>query len=228
MTAFSSSAGASATDKMAVITWNQLLLYPAGYSAEQLTYKASLRLPAGWKFGTPLPLTFTTSDADGLRRDSLMDGGDATIVGNLTLGSLKFTFDPAALVWRGGLTVNGDAGQLDQVLMNLLSNAVKFTPAGGHIQVTATAEAATAVVTVRDTGIGIPEADQKELFTQFFRASNATGRSIPGTGLGLTIVNAIVTHHSGGIDLQSREGTGTTVPVRLPLLTDRPPAAGPG
>src|SRR5574340_1223149 len=49
-------AGASATDKMAVISWNQLLLYPAGFSAEQLTYKASLRLPAGWKFGTPLPL----------------------------------------------------------------------------------------------------------------------------------------------------------------------------
>ena len=57
-------------------------------------------------FGTPLPLTFTTSDADGLRRDSLVVGGDATIVGNLTLGSLKFTFDPAAAVWRGGLTVN--------------------------------------------------------------------------------------------------------------------------
>ncbi len=57
-------------------------------------------------FGTPLPLRFTASDADGLRRDSLVVGGDATIVGNLTLGSLKFTFDPAAAVWRGGLTVN--------------------------------------------------------------------------------------------------------------------------
>jgi Tol biopolymer transport system component len=57
-------------------------------------------------FGTPLPLSFTTSDADGLRRDSLVVGGDATIVGTLTLGSLKFTFDPAAAVWRGGLTVN--------------------------------------------------------------------------------------------------------------------------
>jgi len=57
-------------------------------------------------FGTPLPLTFTTSDTDGLRRDTLVAGGDAMIVGNLTLGSLKFTFDPAAEVWRGGLTVN--------------------------------------------------------------------------------------------------------------------------
>ncbi len=57
-------------------------------------------------FGAPLPLTFTTSDADGLRRDSLVVGGDATIVGNLTLASLKFTFDPSAAVWRGGLSIN--------------------------------------------------------------------------------------------------------------------------
>src|SRR5262249_27155713 len=57
-------------------------------------------------FGTPLPLTFTTTDADGLRRDTLVVGGDAMLVGNLTLGSLKFTFDPAAALWRGGLTVN--------------------------------------------------------------------------------------------------------------------------
>jgi two-component system phosphate regulon sensor histidine kinase PhoR len=116
------------------------------------------------------------------------------------------------------LTVEGDAGQLDRVLINLLSNAVKFTPRGGRIDVASYAEERAAFVCVTDTGIGVPAGDQKELFTRFFRASNATGRSIPGTGLGLAIVRMIVDNHGGHIGLRSREGAGTTVTVRLPLL----------
>ncbi len=73
-----------------------------------------------------------------------------------------------------------------------------------------------AVIQVRDTGIGIPEHDQKELFTRFYRASNAITRRIPGTGLGLTIVRTIVTSHGGDLILESREDQGTTVTVRLP------------
>jgi signal transduction histidine kinase/HAMP domain-containing protein len=115
------------------------------------------------------------------------------------------------------LMVDGDASQLDRVVINLLSNAVKFTPKGGCIEVSAFAEGKSAVLRVRDTGIGIPASDQKELFTRFFRASNATGRSIPGTGLGLAIVRMIVVNHGGDIDLKSTEGAGTTVTVWLPL-----------
>jgi two-component system, OmpR family, phosphate regulon sensor histidine kinase PhoR len=118
----------------------------------------------------------------------------------------------------GGLMVGGDAGQLDRVMLNLLSNAVKFTPPGGRIEVASCADGESAVIRVTDTGIGIPGSDQKELFNRFFRASNATGRSIPGTGLGLAIVRMIVINHGGDIDLQSLEGAGTTVTVRLPLL----------
>jgi signal transduction histidine kinase len=117
-----------------------------------------------------------------------------------------------------GLTVRGDRGQLDRVLVNLLSNAVKFTPAGGRIAVTAVTEDGTAVIEVSDTGIGIPDHDQKELFTRFFRASNAVARSIPGTGLGLAIVRTIVTNHGGEIDLHSQEAVGTVATVKLPLL----------
>jgi signal transduction histidine kinase/HAMP domain-containing protein len=120
------------------------------------------------------------------------------------------------------LVVDGDASQLDRVVINLLSNAVKFTPKGGRVEVSAFAERKSAVIRVQDTGIGIPSSDQKELFNRFFRASNATGRSIPGTGLGLAIVRMIVVNHGGDIDLQSTEGAGTTVTVWLPLL---PPAA---
>ncbi len=117
-----------------------------------------------------------------------------------------------------GLTVQGDAGQLGQVLVNLLSNAVKFTPEGGRITITATATDGSAVMTVTDTGIGIPAKDQQDLFTRFFRASNAVQQSIPGTGLGLAIVRSIVTNHGGDITLTSHEGQGTTFTIRIPLV----------
>jgi signal transduction histidine kinase/HAMP domain-containing protein len=116
-----------------------------------------------------------------------------------------------------GLTIQGDAGQLGRVLVNLLSNAVKFTPEGGRITMTATATGGSAVIAVTDTGIGIPAKDQQELFTRFFRASNAIQQSIPGTGLGLAIVRTIVTNHGGDITLTSHEGQGTTFTIRIPL-----------
>jgi len=125
---------------------------------------------------------------------------------------------------EGDLVVSGDADQLGRALANLLSNAVKFTPSGGQVWAAAAAAPAmppfrqpVAEVTIRDTGIGIPEVDQKHLFEQFFRASNAVRQAIQGTGIGLTIVRSIVANHHGTMDLQSREGEGTTVVIRLPL-----------
>jgi two-component system phosphate regulon sensor histidine kinase PhoR len=123
----------------------------------------------------------------------------------------------SATVPQDGLVVEGDASQLDRVLINLLSNAVKYTPEGGRIEVCAEAENGSAVVRVTDTGIGIPTTDQKKLFDRFFRASNAQKGSIPGTGLGLAIVRTIVTNHGGDISLASKEAEGTTVTMRLPL-----------
>ena len=71
-------------------------------------------------------------------------------------------------------------------------------------------------IIVEDRGIGIPEADQKELFTRFHRGGNATAKFIPGTGLGLSIVKQIVNEHGGDVRLTSVEGKGTTVTVDLP------------
>ena len=122
------------------------------------------------------------------------------------------------------IVVNADAGQLARVMTNLLSNAVKFTPAGGQVEVRAEAAAGWAVVSVTDTGIGIPDADKKDMFTRFFRASNATKQAIPGTGLGLAITQTIIAGHGGDMQLQSQEGKGTTVTVRLPLTEPVPPA----
>jgi two-component system phosphate regulon sensor histidine kinase PhoR len=125
----------------------------------------------------------------------------------------------------GGLAVSGDASQLTQVITNILSNAVKFTLPGGQVQVTAVVDGEWAIVSVADTGIGIPDADKKDLFTRFFRASNATKRAIPGTGLGLAIVQTIIAGHGGQMTLESQEGIGTTVSVRLPLAEPVPEAA---
>jgi signal transduction histidine kinase/HAMP domain-containing protein len=126
------------------------------------------------------------------------------------------------------LMVNGDVSQLDRVVMNLLSNAAKFTSPGGRISLTAARHGDTAVMSVGDTGIGIPEKDQRALFGRFFRASNAVRRSIPGTGLGLAIVSSIVAEHGGEVTVQSAEGVGTTFSVRLPLLPADSPAAHQG
>jgi signal transduction histidine kinase len=124
----------------------------------------------------------------------------------------------------GSLVVAGDPGQLDRMLMNLVSNAVKFTTAGGEVRVTAGTPDGWAVLAVSDTGVGIPAADLGEVFTRFFRASNAVSRSIPGTGLGLAIVRTIVDNHGGTIGIESQEGAGTTVRVRLPLLASGNPS----
>jgi signal transduction histidine kinase/HAMP domain-containing protein len=123
------------------------------------------------------------------------------------------------------LVLEADSDQLDRVLMNLLSNAVKFTPEGGKVTVRAEVRDGEAVLSVSDTGIGIPAAEQEKLFQRFFRASNATDAAIPGTGLGLTIVRTIVANHGGEMYLSSEEGCGTTFTARLPIATAHGAAA---
>ncbi|MBG0833354.1 HAMP domain-containing protein [Planomonospora sp. ID67723] len=118
------------------------------------------------------------------------------------------------------VAVDGDPNQLDRAMANLLSNAVKFTRAGGNVNVKVTVEDDQAVVTVADTGIGIPKEEMSRLSTRFFRASNATELSIPGTGLGLSIVRSIVANHSGTFDLRSEEGKGTEAAMRIPVCAN--------
>jgi two-component system phosphate regulon sensor histidine kinase PhoR len=109
-----------------------------------------------------------------------------------------------------------DPYQLDRVVLNLLSNALKFSPGGGHVTVRVRELDDDLLLSVSDTGIGIPVSEQQELFNRFYRASNAVTQSIPGTGLGLTIVRTIVANHGGNVTLHSTPGEGTTVTIRLP------------
>lgn len=123
-----------------------------------------------------------------------------------------------ALEVRGDDTceVMGDRVLLARALENVVSNGVKFTPAGGMVWLQVERVGEYVAVSCTDTGIGIPEAEQGQLFVRFARASNATAAQIQGTGLGLAIVKNIVERHGGRIDLASQVGLGTTVRLLLP------------
>lgn len=115
------------------------------------------------------------------------------------------------------LLVHADPTQIERAIGNLVSNALKFTPAGGHVRLTARRSGHEVRIQVADTGMGIPEADQGRLFTRFYRASNAQAGEVPGTGLGLVIVQTIAESHGGRVELSSTVGEGTTVTLILPV-----------
>lgn len=119
----------------------------------------------------------------------------------------------------GDLTIDGDVNQLGQVFINLISNAIKFTPRGGTVTVVARrlhAGGDFVEVKVTDTGIGIPRKEFSNVFKRFFRASTATEASIPGFGIGLSLVHSIVREHRGTIAFDSKVGKGTVFTVVLP------------
>jgi signal transduction histidine kinase len=109
-----------------------------------------------------------------------------------------------------------DGVRLQRVVANLVSNAIKYSPNGGDVRVRLCCADGWAVLTVQDHGVGIPSADLPRVFEQFHRAANVAGR-FKGTGLGLAGARHIVEQHGGSISLESQEGVGTTVTVRLPL-----------
>jgi signal transduction histidine kinase len=115
-----------------------------------------------------------------------------------------------------GIAIEGDPVRLGQVIDNLVSNAIKYTPAAGIVSVTLTRSGDIATIAVADTGIGIPAAEQDQMFGRFFRTSTARDSGIQGSGLGLAITRGIVEAHGGTIDFESVEGKGTTFRVSLP------------
>jgi signal transduction histidine kinase len=113
--------------------------------------------------------------------------------------------------------VLADRPQLLRIVENLVTNAVKFTPEGGSVRLTARREGGAAVLEVADTGVGIPVAEQPDLFNRFFRGTNAIERAIPGSGLGLAISQVIAEAHGSTIEVESDPGTGSTFRLALPL-----------
>ncbi|MDO3394765.1 ATP-binding protein [Nocardioides sp. SOB44] len=112
----------------------------------------------------------------------------------------------------------GDRDMLERVVINLVGNAVKFTPRGGRVEVALRCHEQGSTITVADTGIGIPLAEQDRLFSRFFRSSLAQAQAIPGSGLGLSIAHSVVTQHGGTLRAESEPGAGTTFVVELPSM----------
>jgi signal transduction histidine kinase len=151
---------------------------------------------------------------------------DLVSITQRVIAALQRTTDRHQLTFRGPaslseLLVQVDGDRIEQVLSNLLTNAIKYSPQGGEVEVTMHKEEETVLISVRDQGIGIPQADQARIFGRFVRASNGETLFISGTGLGLYLCRELVVQHGGQIWFESREGAGSTFFVRLPLISDQ-------
>jgi len=109
-----------------------------------------------------------------------------------------------------------DREQLRQILVNLVGNAIKYNERGGLVELSAEARAGGLRVTVRDTGVGIPEADLPRVFERFYRVDKARSREAGGTGLGLSIVKHLVEAHGGQVSVESRQPGGSSFRFTLP------------
>ena len=118
--------------------------------------------------------------------------------------------------------ISGVPGFLYELIYNLCDNAVKYNVEGGRVDISVGCREETAVVTVKDTGIGIPAECQDRVFERFFRVDKSRSKASGGTGLGLSIVKHIAQYHGASIELQSEPGHGTTVSVLFPLRAAEP------
>jgi signal transduction histidine kinase len=127
---------------------------------------------------------------------------------------------------EGGLTlsidlgpvpsVRGSARDLSLLVRNLVDNAIRYTKPGGRAEVTLSAEGGEVVLSVADTGVGIPTRELPRIFERFYRVDRARSRETGGTGLGLSIVKHVVENHGGTVSVRSELGRGTCFEVRLP------------
>ncbi len=112
--------------------------------------------------------------------------------------------------------IYGEPVLLGEAITNMLFNAVRYTPSGGDVRLEVKDEGQTVLVTVRDTGIGIPEGDQERIFEEFYRGANAREIERDSTGLGLSIVRQVVERHGGRVWAQNNESGGSTFSFRIP------------
>ena len=130
---------------------------------------------------------------------------------------------PEASKYHVQLTVRGresrltaDRSQMEELIQNLADNAIRYNKPNGSVTISVDHDELDAILTVSDTGIGIPAESQPHVFERFYRVDKSRSRATGGTGLGLAIVKQIVAARNGVITLRSRVDEGTTIEVRLP------------
>ena len=119
------------------------------------------------------------------------------------------------------LYVYGNPALLSELVMNLLDNAVKYNRENGQVEVALTKVDDRVVLTVSDTGIGIPEDKQERIFERFYRAEESRNKATGGSGLGLSICKHIVENHKGTLQISSKEGEGATFIITLPAMSEK-------
>jgi two-component system sensor histidine kinase SenX3 len=114
------------------------------------------------------------------------------------------------------IAILGDRRQLTSAVYNLLENAVKFSYEGGSVHLSGRVEGDDILISVADTGVGIPTRELERIFERFYRVDHGRSRSTGGTGLGLAIVRHVAQNHHGSVQVDSREGEGATFTLVLP------------
>ena len=122
-----------------------------------------------------------------------------------------------AEIHEGDIEIMGERQNLSQLVDNLIDNAIKYTPDPGNVSVKLWQEGGTAILEVKDTGIGISPQFQQRVFERFYRVDKARSQSLGGTGLGLSIVKNITEKHGGSVSVNSQLGNGSTFTLRLPI-----------
>lgn len=117
--------------------------------------------------------------------------------------------------------INADAEKLTLSLENILNNAIKYTPSQGRISLVLEEKDNQLIITISDSGVGVPKDQLSKLFTKFFRGSNVIRLQTDGSGLGLFITKNIIEKHKGHISIQSEESKGTVVEIILPFLEQK-------
>jgi signal transduction histidine kinase len=113
-------------------------------------------------------------------------------------------------------TIRGDETQLTSMFANLVDNAVKYTPPGGRVEVIGESNESEVVISISDTGIGIPEKNLARIFERFYRIDKARSKQTGGTGLGLSIVRHVAENHGGRVTVESTLDEGSTFTIYLP------------
>lgn len=159
----------------------------------------------------------TLAEADAAALHLSLDRADLAAIAAAAAASLAGRFQAGGITVSTQLTpveVLADQPRLHQVITNLLTNALKFTPPGGRVTIRAGPAGASAVLTVTDTGVGIPAADLPRMFDRFWRGRQAA--RTPGSGIGLALAAELARAQGGGLTASSREGRGTQLTLTLP------------